>query len=52
MISRSAEKLSIAKRKKLVHSEQVCFDNRYKEYSENVYGLDYPKNSMQQGWVI
>ena len=52
MISRSAEKLSIAKRKKLVHSEQVSFDNRYKEYSENVYGLDYPKNSMQQGWVI
>lgn len=52
MISRSAEKLGIAKRKMLVHSKQVCFDNRYKEFSENVYGLDYPKNSMQQGWVV
>ncbi len=52
MITRSANKLSHEKKKKLVHSEQVCPSNKYKEYSENVYGLDYPKNSMQQGWVI
>lgn len=52
MISRSANKLSNEKKKILVNSHQLRAENRYKEYSENVYGLDYPKNSMQQGWVI
>lgn len=52
MISRSAEQLSKKKKKQLVSSEQLCSSNRYKEFSENVYGLDYPKNSMHQGWVI
>ncbi len=52
MITRSADKLAKVKKKQLVHSEQVCSNNHYKEFSENVYGLDYPKNSMQQGWVI
>lgn len=52
MIYRSAEILAKEKKMKLVHSEQLCSNNRYKEFSENVYGLDYPKNSMQQGWVI
>lgn len=52
MISRSADKLAQKKRRMLVHSEQLSPYNRYKEYSDNVYGLDFPKNSMQQGWVI
>lgn len=52
MITRSADKLAKMKKKVLVHSEQLCSNNHYKEFSENVYGLDYPNNSMQQGWVI
>lgn len=52
MISRSAEKLAKEKKRHLVHSEQLCSSNKYKEFSDNVYGLDYPKNSMHQGWVI
>lgn len=52
MITRSADRLAKVKKKQLVHSEQICSNNHYKEFSENVYGLDYPKNSMHQGWVI
>ena len=52
MITRSSELIAKDKKKQLVHSEQLCSNNRYKEFSENVYGLDYPKNSMSQGWVI
>ncbi len=52
MISRSAEQMGKKKKKLLVSSEQMCSNNRYKEFSENVYGLDYPKNSMHQGWVV
>ncbi|MBQ0156072.1 MAG: hypothetical protein KBT22_05800 [Bacteroidales bacterium] len=52
MISRSAEQLSKEKKNHLVHSEQLRSNNKYKEFSDNVYGLDYPKNSMHQGWVI
>lgn len=52
MISRSADEMAKGKKNHLVHSEQLCAGNIYKEFSENVYGLDYPKNSMQQGWVI
>lgn len=52
MISRSADKLSREKKKMLVHSSQLTSSNRYKEFAENVYGLDYPKNSMHPGWVI
>lgn len=52
MITRSAEKLSKEKKKYLVHSEQLCPSNKYREFSDNVYGLDYPQNSMQQGWMI
>lgn len=52
MISRSAEKMSKEKKKKLVHSSQLTATNRYKEFAENVYGLDYPRHSMVPGWVI
>lgn len=52
MITRSAEQMAKEKKKQLVHSAQLCSANKYKEFSENVYGLDYPKNSMSQGWVI
>jgi hypothetical protein len=52
MITRSTDKLSRNKKKMLVHSEQTTPTNDYKEYSDNVYGLDFPKNSMEQGWII
>ena len=52
MISRSAEKMAKEKKKKLVHSTQLTPTNRYKEFAENVYGLDYPRHSMIPGWVI
>lgn len=52
MISRSAEQMAKEKKIQLVHSEQLRSSNKYKMYSDNVYGLDYPKNSMYQGWVI
>lgn len=52
MITRSADKMAKEKKKLLVHSEQLNSNNKYREFTENVYGLDYPKNSMQQGWVI
>lgn len=52
MITRSAELMATEKKKQLVYSGQLCSNNKYKEFSENVYGLDYPKNSMHQGWVV
>lgn len=52
MITRSADKMAKEKKKLLVHSEQLNSNNKYREFTENVYGLDYPTNSMQQGWVI
>ncbi|MCB9017895.1 MAG: type VI secretion system protein TssR domain-containing protein [Paludibacteraceae bacterium] len=52
MISRSASRVSQKKKRLLVHSEQLRPVNQYKEYSENVYALDFPKNSMTQGWII
>lgn len=52
MISRSSAKLSQKKRHYLVHSEQLSMNNQYREISENVYALDYPRNSMWQGWIL
>lgn len=52
MISRSAEKISQDKKKMLVHSSQLKSKNDYKMFSDNVYGLNYPKKSMHQGYII
>lgn len=52
LISRSGEKISQDKKKMLVHSSQLVSNNDYKAYLDNVYGLNYPKKSMHQGFVI
>lgn len=52
MITRSSNKLSQKKRSILVHSEQLNYNNQYREISENIYALDYPRNSMWQGWIL
>lgn len=52
MISKSSDKISQEKRSMLVHSSQLTNSNQYKAFLENVYGLDYPKKSMHQGFVI
>ena len=52
MIDRYAELISVKKRKILVSTDQLRTDILYKENNRNMYSLDFPKNSMTQGWVI
>lgn len=52
MIDKYAELISTRKRKILVSTEQLSTDIQYKEHNRNMYSLDFPKNSMTQGWVI
>lgn len=52
MISRSATLISQKKKRMLVHSEQLRPSNQYKEFSKNGYSLNFPKNSMTQGWIL
>ena len=52
MIDRYAGLISIKKRRMLVSTEQLRADIMYKENNRNMYSLDFPQNSMTQGWVI
>ncbi|WP_235316223.1 type VI secretion system protein TssR domain-containing protein [Porphyromonas crevioricanis] len=52
MIDRSAKQLSLNKKDILVHSEQLRLFNQFIERTENIYSLDFPKSSMQQGWIV
>lgn len=52
MIDRYAGLVSIKKRKILVSTDQLRTGTLYKENNRNMYSLDFPKNSMTQGWVI
>lgn len=52
MIDRYAGLISVKKREILVSTEQLRSNILYKEHNRNMYGLDFPKNSMTQGWAI
>lgn len=51
MISRSSDRLSRKKLDVLVHSDQLVSTNQFREISDNAYALDFPRNSMWQGWI-
>lgn len=52
LITYYSDKQSVKKREKIVFPDQVKPYNRFRESSKNVYSLDYPNNSMSQGWVL
>lgn len=52
IIDRYAGLVSVKKRKILVSTDQLRTGTLYKENNRNMYSLDFPKNSMTQGWVI
>lgn len=52
MIDSYAGLISVKKREILVSTEQLRNNILYKEHNRNMYSLDFPKNSMTQGWVI
>ncbi|RHH07899.1 hypothetical protein DW228_18370 [Bacteroides fragilis] len=52
MIKSSADKIAIKKREVIVSPGQLRENNSYKENAKNIYSLDFPQNSMIQGWIL
>lgn len=52
LIKYYADRESMTKREKIVYADQITPSNDYRESSKNIYALDFPKNSMTQGWVL
>lgn len=52
MIEHCGRQEAISKRERIVYPDQVKSQNRFRESSRNVYALDYPENSMTQGWLL
>ena len=52
MINSYVEKTSIKKREVIVSPEQLHQSNMYRENAKNIYSLDFPQNSMTQGWIL
>ena len=52
MIEISSDRIAKAKKEKTVYINQVKAKNRFVESSKNIYRLDYPNNSMSQGWLL
>jgi len=52
MITHCATRESFEKRERIVYADQVKPRNAFRESSRNVYALDYPENSMSQGWLL
>ncbi|MDR0714673.1 MAG: hypothetical protein LBF89_10520 [Bacteroidales bacterium] len=43
---------AVSRRERLVYTDQFKPDYGYRESARNAYALDYPQNSMTQGWVL
>lgn len=43
---------AVSRRERLVYTDQFKPDYSYRESARNAYALDYPQNSMTQGWVV
>lgn len=52
IIERSTQEITKKKKDILVHSQQLRPANRFIERNQNVYSLDFPKQSMWQGWML
>jgi hypothetical protein len=52
MIDSYAQHDAVLRRERLVYTDQFKPDYRYRESARNAYSLDYPRNSMVQGWVL
>lgn len=52
LINYYADRNKTTKREKIVFTDQLNNNNRYREAARNIYALDYPKRSMSQGWVL
>lgn len=52
IITRSVPEILKNKKDILVNSSQLRAENRFIERSENIYSLDFPKQSMWQGWIV
>lgn len=52
LINYYADRNKTTKRDKIVFTNQLNNNNRYREVAKNVYALDYPARSMSQGWVL
>lgn len=52
LIDNYANKVMQKKRSKIVYPDQIIPYNRFKERSKNIYSLDFPDNSMTQGWIL
>ena len=52
IILRSAKEIATKKKNFLVNSNQLRAENLFIEKGENQYSLDFPTQSMWQGWVI
>lgn len=52
IIARSSKEILKKKKNFLVNSEQLRPHNLFVERKENIYSLDFPKQSMWQGWIV
>lgn len=52
LIDNYAYKTLQTKRTKIVYPDQLVPHNKFKERTKNVYSLDFPTNSMTQGWIL
>ena len=52
IISRSSQEILKKKKNLLVNSQQLRPNNLFAERNENIYSLDFPKQSMWQGWIV
>jgi len=52
LIDNYAYRTMYTKREKIVYTDQLVSQNKFKERSKNIYSLDFPANSMTQGWIL
>ena len=52
LIDNYAYRTMYNKREKIVYPDQLVSQNKFKERSKNIYSLDFPANSMTQGWIL
>lgn len=52
MIDCSAPRISRKKRELIVYPEQIRNENEYAEVNRNTYCLNFPNQSMTQGWLV
>lgn len=52
MIEHCGRRENIFKRERIVYANQIKPENRFRESTRNVYALNYPENSMTQGWIL